>query len=208
MTLGRGSNPLSRRAAVLLAVVLLGGALTGCAPTDKLATAYGNGAGSPNYTDNSGLPVLVKPADRNTAINFDATTEDGVAISAKDYRGTVSVINFWYAGCAPCRAEAPTLEKLYQSHRADSVAFLGVNVADQPETALSFKKTYGISYPSIIDVDSGTARIAFNGQVAASAVPVTFVLDRKGRIAARIVGQLQSASILNTLIRDTTAEAN
>ena len=54
----------------------------------------------------------------------------------------------------------------------------------------------------------GTAAIAFHGAVAPSVVPVTFVLDKKGRIAARILGVLQSKSILDTLITDTLAEKN
>jgi hypothetical protein len=58
-----------------------------------------------------------------------------------------------------------------------------------------------------MDVDSGSARIAFHGAIAADTVPVTFVLDTRGRIAARIVGELQSSSILNTLITDTLAES-
>jgi hypothetical protein len=67
--------------------------------------------------------------------------------------------------------------------------------------------SYKISYPSVMDVDSGAARIAFAGAVAPTATPTTFVLDAKGRIAARIVGQLESQSILNTLISDTLAES-
>jgi thiol-disulfide isomerase/thioredoxin len=182
--------------------------LTGCSSSDKLAATYGNGTGTTNYTDDSGLPVLVKAADRADPIDFASTTDDGLPLSAKDYRGKVVIVNFWYAGCAPCRAEAPILEGLYQTYQDKGVTFIGVNVTDQPDTALSFEKTYGITYPSVIDVDSGAARIAFHGQVSASAVPVTFVLDKKGRIAARIVGQLESKSILNTLITDTIAEKN
>lgn len=194
-----------RFATVAVAAIFL---LTACAsPSDKLADAYGNGGGTPNYTDTSGAPVQIKPAERAGSLNFDSTTDDGLPLSLKDYRGKVVVVNFWYASCAPCRAEAPILEKLYQSYQGKGVAFVGVNIADQPDTAMSFEKSFGTTYPSVIDVNSGAARIAFHGQVAASAVPVTFVLDAKGRIAARIVGQLESASILNTLISDTVAES-
>lgn len=179
--------------------------LSGCA-SDSLANKYSNGGGSTNYTDNSGLPVLVKPADRSKAVNFTSTTEDGMPMKASDYLGKVVVVNFWYANCAPCRAEAPILQSLYQKYQSQGVAFIGVNVFDQPDSALSFEKTFGITYPSVIDVDSGAARIGFAGSIAPTATPTTFVLDTKGRIAARIVGQLESPSILNTLITDTLAE--
>lgn len=202
MTTGRKTSRASLIALGLAAALLL----TGCSSGDKLAQAYGNGGGTPNYTDTSGAPIQIKASERTAALSFDSTTDDGVPLSLKDYRGKVVVVNFWYASCAPCRAEAPILEKLYQTYQGKGVAFVGVNIADQPDTALSFAKSFGVTYPSVIDVNSGAARIAFHGQVAASAVPVTFVLDAEGRIAARIVGQLESTSILNTLISDTVAE--
>lgn len=179
--------------------------LTGCAGTDKLAADYGS-ATSSQYTDDSGIPVLIKPADRAAPISFDSKTDDGVPLKLADYRGTVVVVNFWYAGCAPCRAEAPILESLNSKYQKSGVTFVGVNTTDQPDTALSFEKKYKVTYPSVIDVESGSARIAFAGAVAPTAVPTTFVLDTKGRIAARITGELQSQSILNTLISDTLAE--
>jgi thiol-disulfide isomerase/thioredoxin len=193
-----------------LSVVALGLAaailLSGCSSNDKLAADYGSGGGT-DYTNDSGLPVLVKPADRQKQLDFSSKTIDGMPFSLKDYRGQVVVVNFWYASCAPCRAEAPILEGLYEKYQDKGVTFVGVNISDQADAALSFEKTYGVTYPSVLDVDSGAARIAFSGAVAASAVPTTFVLDAKGRIAARIVGELESASILNTLISDTAAEA-
>lgn len=178
--------------------------LSGCT-SDKLATNYGNG-GDSNYADASNLPVLVKKADRAAPIDFTATTADGMPLKASDYRGKVVVVNFWYANCAPCRAEAPTLQALYDKYQKEGVSFVGVNIFDQPDAVLSFEKKYKITYPSVMDVDSGAARIAFAGQVPPTSTPTTFVLDAKGRIAARIVGQLESQSILNTLISDTLAE--
>ena len=192
----------TRAAALGLLAALI---LSGCSQ-DKLATDYGSGNAA-NYTDNSGSPVLVTAANRAKAITFTSTTADGLPLKLANYRGTVVVVNFWYASCAPCRAEAPILQSLAEKYRDKGVAFIGVNIFDQPDSALSFEKKYGITYPSVMDVDSGAARIAFAGAVAPTATPTTFVLDREGRIAARIVGQLQSASIANTLISDTLAEA-
>ncbi|MBG6106399.1 TlpA family protein disulfide reductase [Frigoribacterium sp. CG_9.8] len=195
----------ARTAIALIAVTLSGIlVLSGCS-TDSLAKDYGSGG--TNFTDNSGLPVVISAAKRIAAIDFTGTTVDGKTLTASEPRGPVTVVNFWYANCAPCRAEAPFLQGLYEKYQADGVKFIGVNIFDQPEGALSFEKNYGITYPSVMDVDSGAARIAFAGAVAPTATPTTFVLDAKGRIAARIVGQLESQSILNTLISDTLAES-
>ena len=190
-------------AAALVAAAL---ALTGCTSGDTLTTDNSSNDSSV-YTDDSGVPVLVAQADRKAPLSFTGKTEDGSPLSLSDYRGKVVVVNFWYASCAPCRAEAPILQSLSDKYQSQGVAFIGANTADQPDTAISFEKNHKVTYPSIMDVDSGTVRIAFHGAVSASAVPVTFVLDQKGRIAARIVGELESTSILNTLISDTLAEA-
>jgi thiol-disulfide isomerase/thioredoxin len=179
-------------------------ALSGCT-TDSLAKDYGNGG--TNYTDGSGLPVQIRADKRTKAIDFTGTTVDAKTLAVSDSRGPVTVVNFWYATCSPCRAEAPFLQGLYEKYHPDGVKFIGVNIFDQPAGALSFEKTYKITYPSVMDVDSGAARIAFAGAVAPTATPTTFVLDAKGRIAARIVGPLESQSILNTLISDTLAES-
>ncbi|MCU1421183.1 MAG: alkyl hydroperoxide reductase [Microbacteriaceae bacterium] len=195
------------RIGIAAAVVVAALALTGCTSGDTLTADNGTNSDSSVYTDDSGLPVLVKEADRKDALNFTGKTEDGSPLSLSDYRGKVVVVNFWYASCAPCRAEAPILQSLADKYQSQGVAFIGANTQDQPETAISFEKAHKVTYPSIMDVDTGTVRIAFHGAVSASAVPVTFVLDQKGRIAARIVGELESTSILNTLISDTLAEA-
>ncbi|WP_354570434.1 TlpA disulfide reductase family protein [Glaciihabitans sp. UYNi722] len=178
--------------------------LSGCT-TDKLANDYSTSSGT-SYTDDNGAPVLVKPEDRAKAVDFTAKTEDGMPLTLGDYKGKVVVVNFWYATCGPCRAEAPTLQGLYQKYQDKGVAFVGVNIFDQPDQALSFEKKYGITYPSVMDLDSGAARIAFSGVIPPTATPTTYVLDAKGRLAARIVGQLESASILNSLISGTLSE--
>ncbi|MCU1586207.1 MAG: alkyl hydroperoxide reductase [Microbacteriaceae bacterium] len=195
---------LASAAAIGLVGMLL---LSGCSSSDNLASAYGSGSGT-NYTDDSGVPVLVKEANRAKPVNFSSTTEDGMPLKASDYRGKVVVVNFWYASCAPCRAEAPILQNLYDTYQQKGVSFIGVNIFDQPAAALAFEKEHNVTYPSVMDVDSGAVRIAFAGAVSPTATPTTFVLDKKGRIAARIVGELQSTSILNTLISDTLAEGN
>ena len=117
--------------------------------------------------------------------------------------------------------EAPILEEVSQGFAsgtdapdtgaadtaaASDVTFVGVNVRDQAGTAASFEKKYGVTYPSILDVESGSAQLAFAGPVPPAAVPTTIVLDRQGRVAARILGQLTDASILESIIDGLLAE--
>ena len=63
-----------------------------------------------------------------------------------------------------------------------------------------------VTYPSVIDVNDGRVKLAFAQVTPIQATPTTLVIDQEGRVAARIIGQLASASILSTLVADTLAE--
>lgn len=193
----------ARAGTALLATVALAAAvlLSGCTANDTLT-----GQVKDNYTSADGAVTTIAAKDRANPISFTGTSDTGETISSKDYAGEVVVVNFWYASCAPCRTEAPLLEKSYQQLQANKVAFLGVNTFDQPDTSRSFASAHGITYPSIIDVDSGTTRLAFAGTMAPTATPTTLVLDKRGRVAARVLGELDSASILKQLVKDVLAE--
>ena len=185
------------------AVIALG--LTGCS-SDPLAEQYREGSNK-NYIAGDGSVTEITLENRGDVITFSGTTETGATVSSADYLGNVLVVNFWYAGCAPCRAEAPDLESVYQETSPQGTNFLGVNVRDQAATVTTFNERFGITYPSIIDQD-GQAQLAFASQVPPNAVPTTLILDAKGRVAARILGQLRDPSILSTLINDLSAESS
>ena len=184
------------------AVIALG--LSGCS-SDPLAEQYREGSNK-NYIAGDGSVTEINLENRGDVITFSGTTETGATVSSADYLGNVLVVNFWYAGCAPCRAEAPDLEQVYTETAPSGVNFLGVNVRDQAATIDSFNVRFGITYPSIIDQD-GQAQLAFAAQVPPNAVPTTLILDSEGRVAARILGQLKDPSILSTLITDIAAES-
>lgn len=188
--------------------MLLAGALavglSACAP-DPTTEAFLNGDQNA-YTTEDFRWTEIPPADRGEPVDFAGVTESGEDFSSADIRGQVTVVNFWYATCGPCRVEAKDLEAVWQKHQADDVAFIGVNIYDQADTALAFAETYGITYPSLIDADTGSAKLAFAKVAPIQAPPTTLVLDREGRVAARIIGPIDGVSILSTLIQDTLKE--
>lgn len=176
--------------------------LSGCA-ADPLAEQYAAGDNK-GYIAGDGSVVEIPPAERGDPIQYAGTTDDGAALGSTDYTSRVTVVNFWYAACAPCRLEAKDLEATYQKYLPQQVGFVGVNVRDQPATARGFADTFGVTYPSLVDTDGGV-QFSFAGEVAPNAVPTTIVLDREGRVAARILGRVLELSILNSLI-DTALE--
>ncbi|MCJ1702898.1 MULTISPECIES: TlpA disulfide reductase family protein [unclassified Rathayibacter] len=194
-----------RRTRALGVLVLVGAlALSGCT-RDKLAEDYRQGTNN-GFISGDGTIKEVPVDQRGEAIVFTGTDEDGATIDSADLAGRVVVVNFWYASCAPCRAEAADLETVNTEFADQDVSFVGVNVRDQAPTAAAFSANYGLTYPSIVDTDS-SVQLAFTGEVPPNAVPTTIVLDKEGRVASRILGQLQEASILSTLVGDTLAES-
>lgn len=180
--------------------------LAGCTSSDPLAQQYREGTGQ-GYISGDGAYTVIAAADRAAPVEFSGLVESGDSVSSADYLGDVLVVNFWYAACPPCRLEAADLEELSQRFIPEGVSFLGVNIYDQAPTALSFANEFGVTYPSILDVNDGSVRLAFAGQVAPNAVPTTLVLDQQGRVAARISGLLTEPSVLRSMITDVLAEA-
>jgi peroxiredoxin len=190
------------RAVVLTVAVVV--ALAGCT-SDPLAEQYASGSNQ-NYISGDGTVRVIAQDDRGKPIDFKSVTADGTAVSAANYRGVVLVLNFWYAACPPCRVEAPDLQKLFEEFDGKGATFLGVNVRDQADTSNAFAMKAGITYPSVIDANDGNMLLAFAGTVAPNAVPTTLVIDKKGRVAARFLGLVDSPSTLRTIITETIAE--
>jgi Peroxiredoxin len=193
-----------RVASVVGAALIVGLALSGCA-NDNLAKQYASGDGK-NYIAGSGV-TEVKPADRGKPVEFSGKTEDGATFSSAAHRGHVVVVNFWYASCPPCRAEADDLQKASTVFEPEGVVFIGVNTRDTADSTKAFDTAFGVTYPSILDVDGGAAQLAFSGSMRPNSTPTTFVLDKQGRVAAQINGGIDvQPSTLDTLIRSALGE--
>ncbi|MFT4215386.1 MAG: TlpA disulfide reductase family protein [Microbacterium sp.] len=197
-----------RRAASLASLALaVALALTGCtSANDALAQDYQQG-GEKGYISGDGSVQLIAADDREPAVAFTGTAIDGSMISSTDYAGSVLVVNFWYAGCGPCRAEASVLESTYQAVQDEGAAFLGINVYDGAETAAAFEETYGLTYPSLLAHEDVDLKLTFAEWTSLSSTPTTLVLDAQGRVAARVLGQVTSESILKSIVTDLVAES-
>ena len=181
----------------LLAVALTTLMLTSCAE-DPLAEQFRSGDNK-NYIAGDGTVTEFAIDQRPTFDDWEGVTESGAFFSSDALDSFVVVMNWWYAACAPCRAEAPDLAALSEEFADQGVQFVGVNVRDTAETALAFDRNFGITFPSIMDAQSGAVSLAFSGVVSPQAVPTTLVIDREGRVSARILGRIDK-SILRELI--------
>jgi thiol-disulfide isomerase/thioredoxin len=197
----------TQKAIALTLVIFIVGtialSLAGCA-SDPLADQFRSGD-SKNYIAGDGTVTEFDSAQRPTFLPFSGETESGLKLDSSALEGQVVVMNWWYSSCAPCRAEAPDLQALYENFKDEGVQFVGVNVRDTAETALAFDRKFGISFPSIMDAQSGAVSLAFQGVVSPQAVPTTLVIDKEGKVSSRILGRIDP-SILKTLIETVVAE--
>lgn len=199
-----------RRIGAALALPLAGLlVLAGCSGESTDLAGQWNDASDKGYVSGDGSSLSIAPSQRTEPVEFSGETESGDIYGSDDTLGSVTVVNFWYAGCAPCRAEAPDLVEAYDEFSPEGVKFVGVNTRDQVEQAQQFSQRFEIEYPSIMDNAGGRAvQRAFAGQMPLNAVPTTLVLDAEGRVAHRVLGQLAGASQLRTLITETLAETD
>jgi thiol-disulfide isomerase/thioredoxin len=176
------------------------------------ATACGGGAtaqqtalgdGSSFVAGTYGTTVYQAGA-RPAAPKLTGTMLTGSAFQLSAARGAVVVMNFWGSWCTPCREEAPTLGALARYFAKSDVRFVGVDIRDDPASAAAFTRNFRIGYPSLND-PSDTIALDFRGQVPPAGIPTTIVIDRSGRIAARIVGTVTYDG-LKTIVAQVSAE--
>jgi len=84
------------------------------------------------------------------------------------------------------------------------VQFVGINVRDNDVDAQAFEQEFGLTYPSVVDT-TGSLLLAFRDTLPPTAIPSTLVVDREGRLAARILDEVTQKS-LHDLVADIAAE--
>ena len=181
----------------LLAVLVCLAVLAGCG-------GAGNSGSTGGYVSSDGTVTIVDPEDRETAPELSGTDLAGDALSTGDFAGTVMVVNVWGSWCPPCRAEAPVLKELADEY-ADDAQFLGIVNRSKDAAATAFNQTYGITYPSFSD-EGGGLELRFVDSLPSQAIPTTWVIDAEGRVAARILDEVD-ASTLGGIIDDLLAES-
>jgi cytochrome c biogenesis protein CcmG, thiol:disulfide interchange protein DsbE len=130
-----------------------------------------------------GLPPVILPC-----------LGDGPSVDLALVRGAPLVVNVWASWCPPCIAEMPMLADASRDYAPD-VRFLGIDLQDQPEAALTMLSEFNVPFASVVD-DIGVTRSG----LSVSGPPVTFFVTSDGVIAGRWDGIIPSREVFDELM--------
>jgi thiol-disulfide isomerase/thioredoxin len=123
---------------------------------------------------------ITTPADNEQA-SFSFADAAGGTVNAADLKGKVVLINFWASWCPPCRAEMPSLNKLYQQFKSDPrIVFLFVNEDNDRNKGIQFLKEKQYEFPLFFDTG--------NAPMFKGTLPTTVILNKSGNVVYKYEG--------------------
>lgn len=107
----------------------------------------------------------------------------GSKIDLKEYRGKVVLLNFWATWCAPCQVELPKFDGWQKNYGAQGLQVLAVSMDDNESPVRRTMHRMRLDFPVVM----GDAQLgeAYGGVLG---LPVTYLIDREGRIVAEFKG--------------------
>ena len=144
----------------------------------------------PRGTSTPGSSTRATPASceakaKPASYAFKIKDVNGDTVDLADYKGKVVMMNFFATWCGPCKFETPMFVQLQEEYRAQGVAFLGVQVQDDPALLEAFKNEYKVNYPLLVANDRDDVEEAFGPFWG---LPVTLMITRDGTICKRHMG--------------------
>jgi len=115
---------------------------------------------------------------------------EGKPLNLESYRGKVVVLDFWATWCAPCRTEIPHFVKLQEQYGEQGLQVVGISMDDTAKPVREFYREFKMNYP--VAVGNEQVAEAYGGVLG---LPVTFLIGRDGRIAAKYVGEVQRSTL-------------
>jgi thiol-disulfide isomerase/thioredoxin len=150
--------------------------------------------------DHAGLHGASSGPEKGTmAPDFSLKVVDGQGKTMRlsSLQGKAVLLNFWATWCEPCKIEMPWLVEMQKKYGPQGLQVVGVALDDSSEKAISrFARKMGVNYPVL----QGTEKVAdlYGG---AEGLPVSFLIDRSGKVSDRILG-LVSHSLIEDAIKE------
>jgi peroxiredoxin len=126
---------------------------------------------------------LIKPSRQKMAEDFTLAMPGGKSFRLSEHRGKAVLVNFWATWCPPCREEMPAMERLYQQYRDRGLVLVAVSLDTNPDVVMPFVREQKLTFPIALDPKAEVAN-----RYGVRALPSSFVVDRKGTMAALALG--------------------
>ena len=128
--------------------------------------------------------------------DWSLTLPNGKKASAADYDGKVVIVDFWATWCPPCRAEIPGFIELQKQYGEKGLVIVGFSFDRDVEVHDKWVKDQGMNYLSIFAMNEAGKSVIDKFQKLIGdieGIPTTIVLNRKGQIIYKHVGQGEKA---------------
>ncbi|SHE80439.1 Peroxiredoxin [Fodinibius roseus] len=127
----------------------------------------------------------------NDAPDFTLTQMNGESFTLSEHEGKVVVLNIWATWCGPCRKEIPDFVEIQEEMRDEDVLFVGVSLDEEGwEVVRPFARKYEVNYPLVVDDGS-----VFDGYGPFRGIPMTFVINKKGKLEYVAPGMVNKKTI-------------
>jgi peroxiredoxin len=128
---------------------------------------------------------------------------DGSQKTTADFKGKVTLVNFWATSCVTCVAEMPKMVQTFEKYKGQGYQHLGVAMSyDPPSYVVNFAQTRKLPFNVAIDNTGVVAKAWGDVQLT----PTSYIVNRKGEIVKRYVGEPDFAE-LHKLIEKLLAES-
>ncbi|HLR13006.1 MAG TPA: TlpA disulfide reductase family protein [Burkholderiaceae bacterium] len=132
----------------------------------------------------------------NAAPDVTFNTLDGQTISTQELRGKVVLVKFWATDCTTCVAQMPATIDRYQALSSQGFETVAIAMKHDPESYVrNFTRSRQLPFPVVMDRDGSLAK-AF-GDVKMT--PTTLLIDKKGRIIKRYLGNYDETKLVSTI---------
>ncbi len=126
-------------------------------------------------------PIIDK---EKAAYDFTLTGMDGTTLDFKTLKGKVIFINMWATWCAPCIAEMPSIQGLYDNYKDNSeVVFAMISFDKDPAKAKNFVAKKGFDMPIYFPNETQIPKV-----YESKGIPTTYVISKEGYVAYKKVG--------------------
>jgi peroxiredoxin len=125
-------------------------------------------------------PALIAATARKAAPAVSLPDAAGKKHQLSDYKGRVVLLDFWATWCTGCKLEIPWFMEFDKKYKGKGLTSIGVAVDEEGwKTVHGYLSDHPITYPVVLgdfDVIEKTFGLP-------ASLPVTLLIDRKGRIA-------------------------